>query len=452
MAGYVDIDDGDVASGIRTKMNNIGGDDTISIRMISAIAQAAAELGYFDTDTIVYAIAENAFYKYNGSIWVEYTSLPTSADLEDYVEIAGDDMTGELGVPSIQLDISYAGGFGKGQLGWDESNKTFSIGMNANVVQQTGLEAYVYVINKSGDEIVNGSAVSLIGVSSDLVAITLTDATSNVSSRAYIGVTTEDIADDGEGYVTIQGAIRDINTNAFDAGDVIYVDPVTPGTFTDTQPNAPDNSIVVGIVEIKGISTGRIMLAIKPSGRLVDLSDVNGTPLTTDGQFLVWDQSNQYFDNNYNIVDYRRKDEVAFGEISIAGNAVAQSITAGATYIVSNAFDTNGLSSNCTPDATNNKITITSTGKYRVNGNFSFYGINNVIYFGAIFSDGVEQDQIHFSRKISTSGDVGSSSLDGFIDVTSVPIDVDFRIRQDQGTAKNITVSYANLNVHRIGE
>jgi hypothetical protein len=41
--------------------------------------------------------------------------------------------------------------------------------------------------------------------------------------------------------------------------------------------------------------------------RLVDLGDVNGTPLTVSGQLPVWDQAGKYFDFTKNINDYQAK-------------------------------------------------------------------------------------------------------------------------------------------------
>ena len=89
--------------------------------------------------------------------------------------------------------------------------------------------------------------------------------------------------------------------------------------------------------------------------------------------------------------------------------------------------------------------TAISTGN---NGSFNFSdGTNNVTWKGVVFLNGIEQDNIHFVRKIQTAGDVGSTSFTGFINVDSVPIDIDFRVRHDNGGAINVTFVYLNLNV-----
>ncbi len=140
-----------------------------------------------------------------------------------------------------------------------------------------------------------------------------------------------------------------------------------------------------------------------------------------------------------------------YASISAADNSTAQSIATGITYTKVINFDTDGVDNNCTSDFANNKITITDSGKYIVNGSFSMSsGTNNVELFGSLFVDGAEIDEIHFQRKISTLGDVGSASFSGLIDVSSIPVDIDFRVRHDNAGSINFTFSYMNLSVYRI--
>lgn len=142
-----------------------------------------------------------------------------------------------------------------------------------------------------------------------------------------------------------------------------------------------------------------------------------------------------------------------YAGIYVADASTAESIANGAGYTKSTAFTTNGLDENCTSDAANDKITITKTGKYMVLGTCSFTsGTNSVVWKSAAFLDGVEQSNIHWARKVGTGSDVGSASFMGIINVTSVPVDLDVRFRQDQAGAINITVVYSNLTVNYIGE
>lgn len=133
--------------------------------------------------------------------------------------------------------------------------------------------------------------------------------------------------------------------------------------------------------------------------------------------------------------------------------ATPQDIPAGATYTKCTGFDDNGQSSNCTADAANDKITITRAGRYLVNHNSSFTGdTNNVTYFAAAFLGGAEKNDLHCVRKLGTAGDVGSMSFCGIIDVTSVPVDLDVRVRHDNVGTVEYTIEYGGLTVNYLGE
>lgn len=141
-----------------------------------------------------------------------------------------------------------------------------------------------------------------------------------------------------------------------------------------------------------------------------------------------------------------------YAGIYVAAASASQLIPAGAGYTKSTAFTTNNESSNCTADAANDKITITKSGTYRVSGSCcAISGTANVIWQAVAFLNGVEQPQAHMMRKFATNTDSGCMSFDGFIDVTSVPWDLDLRLRHDNGAGVNFTIEYANLNVEYVG-
>ena len=152
------------------------------------------------------------------------------------------------------------------------------------------------------------------------------------------------------------------------------------------------------------------------------------------------------------VTGYINQDGI-FAEIHVHDGSTAQSIPTGTTYTKSTAFVDNGESSNCTADATNDKITITKTGRYLVSGQVSFSsGTANVTWFGTVFLNGVEQDKVHFTDKVGAAGDIDSASFTGIIDVTTANWDLDMRVRHDNGGSVNLTISYANLNVTYLGE
>lgn len=142
-----------------------------------------------------------------------------------------------------------------------------------------------------------------------------------------------------------------------------------------------------------------------------------------------------------------------FGGIHVHDNAVSQTVATGAGYTKLTCYSDNDPSSSMTPDAANNKITITSTGYYLVNCSLNFADdTNNVEWRIAPFLDGVEVDSIHIVRKIGTAGDVGSASFSGILTVNSVPVDLDVRARHDDLGSVDITVEYSNLSLVFVGE
>lgn len=134
-------------------------------------------------------------------------------------------------------------------------------------------------------------------------------------------------------------------------------------------------------------------------------------------------------------------------------NASAQTIPTGASYTKVTGFADNGLNSKSVPDATNNKIIFGTPGTYLVSHNSSFTGnTNNVTYYVAAFLDNVEQNNLHFVRKLGTAGDVGSASFCGIINVPTANMELDIRIRQDNLLDVEYTMQYANLTINYIGK
>jgi hypothetical protein len=142
-----------------------------------------------------------------------------------------------------------------------------------------------------------------------------------------------------------------------------------------------------------------------------------------------------------------------FAEIHVHDASAAQTITTGSTYTKSTAFTDNGPASNCTADASNDKITLTKAGYYRVEGSVSFTtNTNNVTVKAAAFLGGTEQDNAHCERKIGTSSDIGNMSFTGIIDNTTANTDLDLRFAHDYGSDITVTAKYMTLNVSYLGE
>jgi hypothetical protein len=256
------------------------------------------------------------------------------------------------------------------------------------------------------------------------------------------------------------GSTVNIYTDKIQLGDALesagYTDLITTSGYTlaDYRTDyitATDNTKANLVVEGK-FETGDGLYTkgeIK-SGGDVDINDGDFTVDTTTGYVGIGTATPSV---ELEVVG-RVIEDGTYGNIHVhTATAAAQSIPTGTTYTKSTGFSDNGLSSNMTADATNDKLTITKAGVYSVYHNSSFSsGTANVIWWGALFLGGVEQNQCHWQRKTSSSGDVGSAGQSCLIDVTSVPADLDLRVRHDNGGSINYTMDYAGITATYEGE
>jgi hypothetical protein len=142
-----------------------------------------------------------------------------------------------------------------------------------------------------------------------------------------------------------------------------------------------------------------------------------------------------------------------FGEIWVHDNTTTMSVSsAGYTQVV--IFDTNGESNNCTPDHTNDHITIVEAGRYLLT--LSLTVINNAGVGHTIDVDvsknnmATDYDNCHASRTLAAGTDVGSVSISGIIDA-AVNDTIEVWITTDRAIASDITVEDITLSLVCIG-
>ena len=190
------------------------------------------------------------------NIWISDGATPGGIPLN---------VTGNIGnIDSIQF---YTGvnitANTPGLLWWNAADDTLNLNQENRTTQQIGQESYAYVRNRTGNTIPDGTAVRFDGAEQDgqarlLIAPFIANGT--VSTLFGLGVTTADIADGADGLVTVWGKVRDIDTSAFDVGDVLYVSPTVAGALTNIRPTAPDNVIPMAAVLKKDAESGEIQV------------------------------------------------------------------------------------------------------------------------------------------------------------------------------------------------
>jgi hypothetical protein len=166
---------------------------------------------------------------------VPYTGANGNVDLNVY----------GLAAEFLQINTTpttYTPGVGK--LGWNDTAGTLEFKLKGgNVTLQIGQEQVVRVVNKTATNIPllesNYQAVRVTGVQGQRLKVDLAQATSDLLSAETIGLVTETIANNQEGFVTTSGLVRGINTTgslqgeSWNDGDILYLSPTTAGGVTN---------------------------------------------------------------------------------------------------------------------------------------------------------------------------------------------------------------------------
>ena len=165
---------------------------------------------------------------------------------------------------SVQLDTAAGVSVSEGEIAWNDTDKTFDLGLANGVVLQAGQEIHYQVKNTSGSLIPDGSVVMATGTTeaSGVINIGLMDGTDPANAKYLLGITTQDIADTELGKVTSFGKVRNLDTSSFLDGDVLWVSSTTPGVLTKTEPTPPAIGMPIAFVINSHLTLGTIFVRV----------------------------------------------------------------------------------------------------------------------------------------------------------------------------------------------
>ena len=210
------------------------------------------------------------------------------------IDVVGDMVPGYY-TNYIDFNVNYEDGAQEGRLQWHIHDGTLEVGMPGGQVNlQIGQEMLLRCRNETGVTIPNGAVVYMTGASGNRPLIDLADST-DPTKIAVLGMATEDIAHNVNGYVNTAGFVRDIDTDGMTEGLPVFLDPAVPGGITQTRPVAPDYIWIMGLVVRAHITEGVVYNAATPGHVMMSMSDVL-TAVPADGEILVWNDSNSRFE------------------------------------------------------------------------------------------------------------------------------------------------------------
>jgi hypothetical protein len=192
-----------------------------------------------------------------------------------------------------------------GSVVWNDTDGTLDLKLKGgNVTLQIGQEQVSRVVNKTATNITllesNYQAVRVTGAQGQRLKVDLALATNDLLSAETIGLVTETIANNQEGFITTSGLVRNINTTGslqsetWADGDILYLSPTTAGNITNVKPTAPNHIVIIGYVVHSHITQGTIFVKVDNGLELDELHNVlinsvaNNDVLTYDSATSLW--------------------------------------------------------------------------------------------------------------------------------------------------------------------
>ena len=186
---------------------------------------------------------------FNPTNWREDLSL------NNYAPINNPTFTGTVTIPSADITTAdfNAAGLG-GEVSWNDQEKTLDLVTGSdNVTVQIGQEVTLFARNSSGAAMSDGQVVMVDGSQGNKPTISLAQADTVENARKTIGIVTQPIPNNSNGFVTLIGKVRDLvlDSGTFTEGDVVYLSSTIAGGITNVKPN-----IIVELGHVLATSNG----------------------------------------------------------------------------------------------------------------------------------------------------------------------------------------------------
>lgn len=203
------------------------------------------------------------------------------------------------------LDTTATPTLQPGMIGWNDAFGTADLRLKGdNVTLQVGQEIIARVVNKTGADLLESEykvvrvrIASEGGAQGQRLAVVLAQGDNDPDSVTTLGIVTETILDNQEGFITILGNVSDIDTTGtlqgetWVDGDVLYLSPTTPGGLTKVPPVSPQHTVTMGYVVYAHQNQGKIFVKVDNGYEIDELHNVLITN-PQEGDVLNYDSAN----------------------------------------------------------------------------------------------------------------------------------------------------------------
>lgn len=170
--------------------------------------------------------ADGAVFSFNGrtgavALTNSDVTIAVGKNLSDAIKYSeSDKVLTDVNKLNLSTDTSLAAS--AGQITWNPNERTADIGLDNNVVLQVGQETVALVRNGTASSIPDGTVVMLTGSIGNSGRLVVAPYDGVADASLILGIATETIASNADGFVTSYGKIRGIDTSMWSDGDVLY--------------------------------------------------------------------------------------------------------------------------------------------------------------------------------------------------------------------------------------
>lgn len=245
-----------------------------------------------DGDVVKYRTGAQLLSDIGSGVFVPYTGATSDVNL------------GEFGVQlgNLEFDLTPTNTpTTVGSMYWNDPDGTADLILKGgNVTLQIGQETVARVVNKTATNITlleaNYQAVRVTGAQGQRPKVDLAQADNDLDSASTLGLVTETILINQEGFITTSGQVREINTTGslqgetWLDGDILYLSGTVAGRITNIKPIAPIHTVIIGFVEYAHAIHGKIFVKVNNGYELEELHNVSAIA-PNNNEVLVYDTS-----------------------------------------------------------------------------------------------------------------------------------------------------------------
>ena len=240
--------------------------------------------------------------------------LTAESDTLDSVTDRGNTTTNTINVGGVTtdyvlLDTAATPTLQTGMFAWNDADGTSDLRLKGNnVTLQIGQEEVIRIVNKTGSnllesqyKVVRTRTAAEGGAQGQRLAVLLAQANTKANHTGILGLVTEDINNNQEGFVTSFGFVRNINTTGslqgqtWNDGDTLWLSDSVAGGLTNVEPTT--HAVQIGYVTYAHSNNGKIFVKIDEGvDELSELHDVNTSSISAN-QLLKRNSSNTFWEN-----------------------------------------------------------------------------------------------------------------------------------------------------------